>query len=161
MAAYEPIGRKGIVSFESVTLANGERWTWIPPRDRWELSGGATYTAQADARQNEGIINDFKINQGFITGQGFEVVNTNSTAGTLAQIQSDVQSGGATQGYIDYQKQHLDILVRINKSSSRGQLFVAGVADDFSSRKYNSSDFEQGGLQFEIREGDSKKSRTI
>jgi hypothetical protein len=159
--SYQPIGRKGIYSFESVTLANGERWTWIAPRDRWELSGGATYTAQADARQNEGIINDFKINQGFITGQGFEVVNTNSTAGTLAQIQSDVQSGGATQQYTQYQKEHIDIRVRINKSSTRGKLFVAGIEDDFSIRGYNSSQLEVGGLQFQIREGDSTTSREL
>jgi hypothetical protein len=159
--AYEPIGRKGIYSFESVTLPNGDRWTWIPPRDRWELSGGATYTAQADANQAQGIINDFKTNQGFITGQGFEVVNTNSTAGTLAQIQSDVQSGGATQSFLDYQDRHLDIVVRINKSSSRGKLFVAGFEDDFSVRNYNSSNLETGGLQFQIREGDSKSSREL
>jgi hypothetical protein len=159
--SYQPIGRKGIYSFESVTLPNGERWTWIAPRDRWELSGGATYTAQSDARQNEGIINDFKINQGFITGQGFEVVNTNSTAGTLAQIQSDVQSGGATQQFLQYQKEHIDIRVRINKSSTRGKLFVAGIEDDFSIRGYNSSQLEVGGLQFEIREGDSKTSREV
>ena len=161
MASYEPIGRKGIYSFESVTLPNGDRWTWISPRDRWELSAGATYTAQADANQNQGIINDFKTNQGFITGQGFEVVNTNSTAGTLAQIQSDVQSGGATQSYLEYQDKHLDIVVRINKSSSRGKLFVGGFEDDFSIRNYNSSQLETGGFRFIIREGDSKTSREV
>ena len=37
----------GFYGFEQQTI-NGSRFTWIPTRQRWELSGGTLYNEQLD-----------------------------------------------------------------------------------------------------------------
>ena len=42
-----PVGRPGFYGFEQQTI-NGSTFTWIPTRQRWELSGGTLYNEQLD-----------------------------------------------------------------------------------------------------------------
>lgn len=163
--AYEPINRKGIYGFETVTLPDGSRWTWKPIRDRWETTGDIDYQTWLSKGGTSYVYNvntDFnpiQQNESVRTGTGEIILNTNNTDNTQAQIDAKIQSGAASTETLQYIEQHLDITVKINKSSTRGKVYVSGREDDFTMRKFNSSRLETGGFQIEIREGDSKKSR--
>jgi hypothetical protein len=44
---YQPLGRKGFYTGETQNV-DGTSWTWIPTRDRWEMSGGTAFNTQLE-----------------------------------------------------------------------------------------------------------------
>ena len=109
---YEPVGRMGYYGFEQVRVS-GNTYTWIPTRQRWELSSGQAYNEQLNtnpnlayqnamrsgATQEEAIqerntqINrltnptqNFLYGSDVITGEGIEILDVQSERGALNQI---------------------------------------------------------------------------
>lgn len=159
---YPPFGERGF-SFSRKDFG-GTTWTWKQLRDRWETDGDidyATWTAKGGSSYQYDPFRDFnpiEINEGFKTGTGDEILNTNSTDGTQEQLDARLQNGSASNALQTLVREHIGVTVRINKSSSRGTLFVKGSENNFSTRNYSSREFQQGGLRFNIREG-SNSSR--
>jgi len=169
--AYEPIERKGIYSYETVTLPDGSRWTWKPIRDRWETTadksyeewlalGGVSYDESYDPiAAGGGYENSIQVNESVITGTGEEILNTNNTDNTQAQIQANINQGSATAETYAYLDSHIDFTIKINNTLVGGDLYVANELDNFSIREFNSRLFEQGGQEFEVRSGKNKSTR--
>ena len=182
--AYEPIGRRGYYTGETVNVGP-DRYTWIPTRDRWELSGGTTYNNNLNTSPNQAYQNaiasglsqqsaqdiraeqvnrltnpgqNYLFGQSIVTGLGVTTTDTQSSANIERTYQQLSTQGGLPQLALDYLTQHLDVVVRINKSSNRGKVFVKRIEDDFITRKYNSREFEVGGIEYYIEESGKKSS---
>ena len=159
---YPPFGERG--SSFSRRDFGGTYWVWKPIRDRWETAGDIdykTWSAKGGSSYQYDPFRDFdpiETNEGFETGTGDEILNTNSTDGTQEQLDARLRNGSASDALKTLVREHLDVVVKINKSSTRGNVFVRGAQDNFTTKTYNSRIFEQGGLMFNIREGD-KNSR--
>ena len=159
---YPPFGERGS-SFSRKDFG-GTTWTWKKLRDRWETDGDIdykTWSAKGGSSYQYDPFRDFdpiETNEGFETGTGDEILNTNSTDGTQEQLDARLRNGSASDALKTLVREHLDVVVKINKSSTRGNVFVRGAQDNFTTKTYNSRIFEQGGLMFDIREGD-KNSR--
>jgi len=155
---YPPFGERG--SSFSRRDFGGTYWVFKPIRDRWETSGDIdykTWSAKGGSTYQYDPFKDFdpiETNEGFETGTGDEILNTNSTDGTQEQLDGRLQNGSASDALKTLVREHLDVTVRINKSSSRGVVFVRGEEDNFTTKSYNSRIFEQGGIMFNVREGD-------
>ena len=182
--AYEPIGRRGYYTGETVNVGP-DRYTWIPTRDRWELSGGSTYNNNLNTSPNQAYQNaiaqgfspaaaqdiraeqvnrltnpgqNYLFGQSIVTGLGVTTTDTQSSANIERTYNILANQGGLPQPALDYLTQHLDVVVKINKSSNRGKVFVKRVEDDFITRKYNSREFEVGGIEYYIEESGKKSS---
>ena len=151
--AYEPIGRRGIYTGETVTLGDGSRYTWIPSRDRWELSGGTAYNERANTNPNQAYQNAIAsgateaeaqavrqeqvnrlTNPGqnnlfgdtIVTGLGVTTTDTQSSSDiqdTYARLQ---QQGGLPQEAKDYFSDHIDFKIQVSPSQNIGVLYEEG-----------------------------------
>jgi hypothetical protein len=185
--AYEPIGRRGIYTGETVTLGDGSRYTWIPTRDRWELSGGTAYNERANTSPNQAYQNalasgateaeaqaerEEQVNRLTNPGQnnlfGDTIVTGLGVTTTDTQRSQDIQDtyerldqiGALPQTAQEYFKKHIDFTIQVSASPNLGSLVEEGGDGNVTWRTkgYNSNIFETGGRRYYFENADGVKS---
>lgn len=146
---FAPVGRPGFYGFEQQTI-NGSRFTWIPTRQRWELSGGTLYNEQLDKnpeqvrqevlrdggtpeeaeaarnRQVRDLTNpssNYQYGTPVETGAGTEIVDNQSEISALEQIvQKESQAGdeGREEAQRALESLQNNAAYQANQGSGRG-----------------------------------------
>lgn len=185
--AYEPIGRRGIYTGETVTLGDGSRYTWIPTRDRWELSGGTAYNERANTNPNQAYQNaiasgateaeaqavrEEQVNRltnpvqnnlfgdTIVTGLGVTTTDTQRSRDIQETYERLEQIGGLPQEAQEYFKQHIDFTIQVSASPNLGSLVEEGGDGNVTWRTkgYNSNIFETGGRRYYFENSDGVRS---
>ena len=111
--SFAPVGRRGYYTGEQYRAPDGGTYTWIPTRQRWELSGGKPYNIIRNTNPQQAYQNaiaagkkpaeaekirkkqvniltnpteEYKFNASVVTGDGVEIRDVQSERGALEQI---------------------------------------------------------------------------
>ena len=111
--SFAPVGRRGYYTGEQYRAPDGGTYTWIPTRQRWELSSGKPYNIIRNTNPQQAYQNaiaagkkpaeaekirkkqvniltnpteEYKFNASVVTGDGVEIRDVQSERGALEQI---------------------------------------------------------------------------